>query len=215
MSSIVEQANAEADAVEAELGPDEELEADGEDEQEQEPEPETEALSQKQIEAMFKKLDSEADRHTKRVQELTGDSFADLLPCPRCHPSIPGFCGPPPPEGLPAEQIAAVDISMGRGGAAEYQMAPWAEMCATCAGLGSVLSGALTEHGRLIVCKACNGAGWVDKREPVQQQPQETLTLVQQPNQPVYPVSNDGPDRWDRPPGHPHYGIEPKYVVGN
>lgn len=215
MSAATEIANAEADEVEAELGPDEELEPDGEDEQE--PEPEEPQESEASMQARLKKISSqmygEDKRHEKRYAEILGDDFGMYAPCPLCQ--LAGFAFTYPPGSMPEEQRAAVAVVLGESGVSEYQAAPWAEQCSTCQGLGEVLSGSQTINGRLIVCKVCNGAGWVDKREPVAPLAAVPSYGTGQTPQPVYPVSPDGPDRWERPPGHVHYGIPPMYVTGN
>lgn len=215
MSAATDLANAEADAVEAELGPDEDLEADGEEEQEeQEPEPqESEESLQARLKKISGQMDGEDKRHEKRYSEILGDDFAMYAPCPLCQ--LAGYAFTYPPGTMPEEQRAAVAVVLGESGASEYKSAPWSEKCQVCDGLGEVLSGSQTINGRLVVCKVCNGGGWTEKREAPQ--PLAAVPELQTPGavQPVYPVSADGPDRWDRPPGHPHYGIEPRYVVGN
>lgn len=214
MSRVTEMAEAEADQVEAELGPDEELEPDGEEEAEEEEVVERE--SEEDMQARLKKISSQMDgedkRHEKRYREILGDDFGMYAPCPLCQ--LAGYAFTWPPGTMGEEQRAAVAIVLGESGATEYQPAPWAEKCTACDGLGEVLSGALTQHGRLITCRACESRGWVEKREPVVPLVSVPQLGAPQTPQPVYPISNDGPDRWDRPPGHPHYGIEPKYVVG-
>lgn len=215
MSAATDLANAEADAVEAELGPDEELEADGEQEQEEaqlEPQ-ESEESMQARLKKISSQMDGEDRRHEKRYAEILGDDFGMYAPCPLCQ--LAGFAFTYPPGTMPDEQRAAVAVVLGESGASEYKAAPWSEKCETCDGRGEVLSGAQTQHGMLITCRTCESAGWVEKREPAQPLAAVPPLGASQPAQPVYPVSNDGPDRWDRPPGHPHYGIEPKYVVGN
>lgn len=215
MSAATELANAEADQVEAELGPDEELEPDGEDEQEPEPEQpqESEASMQARLKRISSQMDGEDKRHEKRYREILGEDFGMYAPCPLCQ--IAGYAFTYPPGTMSEEQRAAVSIVLGETGATEYKPAPWAEKCVICDGLGEVLSGSQTQNGRLIVCKSCNGAGWTEKREAPAPLAAVPNLGLEQPVQPVYPISADGPDRWDRPPGHPHYGIEPRYVVGN
>lgn len=212
MSAATELANAEADAVEAELGPDEELEPDGE--QEAEPEPEPEPESEASIQAKLKRIsdqvDREDNRHEKRYAEILGDDFGMYAPCPLCQ--LAGYAFTYPPGTMPDEQRAAVALVLGETAGTEYQQAPWAETCLTCAGNGVVLSGAATEHGRLIPCRDCNGSGWREKLAPP---PTPIFQAVAQPPAPqpfVGPDPSLPGDKWGRQQGHPHYGIDPNLV---
>lgn len=212
MSAATEIANAEADAVEAELGPDEEREPDGEQETEPEPEPEPEdeASILRRIKDINEKVDREDERHVKRYREIMGDDFDQTYKeCPLCQ--LAGWAFPYEGQML-EDQRAAVSIVLGEGGGTDYQHAPWAETCITCQGNGEVLSGSNTQGGRLIVCRECNGQGWKEKIPPL---PTPALAAVPPPSA-LPPVQVGDPnatfDQWGREPSHPHFGMDPRYV---
>lgn len=213
MSAATEIANAEADAVEAELGPDEELDPDGEQESEPEvePEPEDEASILRRIKDVNDKVDREDERHVKRYREIFGDDFdATYKECPLCQ--LAGWAFPYEGQML-EDQRAAVGVVLGDAPKLEYKEAPFSQTCDMCDGLGNVLSGARTQHGELVVCRKCNGSGWIEK---VPALPTPTLTAVPAP-QPLPPVQVGDPnavyDQWGRSTDHKHFGMDPRYVT--
>lgn len=213
MSAATEIANAEADAVEAELGPDEELEPDGE--QEAEPEPEVEVEDEasilRRIKDINEKVDREDERHAKRYREIMGDDFDQTYKeCPLCQ--LAGWAFPYEGQML-EDQRAAVAIVLGEGAPQEYKEAPFSQTCDMCDGLGNVLSGAKTDHGRLVVCRKCNGSGWIEKIGPI---PTPALAAVPPPSA-LPPVQVGDPtavyDQWGRDTSHKHFGMDPRYVT--
>jgi hypothetical protein len=168
--------------------------------------------SQKEIEALNRKLDAEAERHAKRVAEIMGDDFALLVPSPIDW--TPGFIFGV--EGmLPApSQLEALDAILGRATAPDLKAAKDAQACEACNAIGDVLTGSRKEGQITKPCTSCGGTGWVPKlaeappSQIVSNVAMYTNTETNQPNQ--FQVA----DRWGRPVGHPHYGLEPAYVGG-
>jgi hypothetical protein len=151
-----------------EPAPDEEEEAHEAEEvegAEGEPEPEQpQALSPKQLEQAFGKLERETERHSKRVHEIVGDDSEMLVACPLCDPLIPGFIMPTPAT---PERFPAVRQFMGDAQPADYQQDPNTRTCKTCAGEGVVETGSRVESQRLLACTDCGGKGWQGQRAPI------------------------------------------------
>src|SRR5258708_23353922 len=163
MSTIKQMADQEADATEAELGPDEELEPDGEPDDEPETENEVADVQTPDFEKMFASLDKEATRHAKRVTELLGPELSEFTPCPLCHPSVPGLAGPVGPDGFDPERRIAVLIAMGEDAARKLKQAPEARMCEVCDGGGWCTTGAKPGAQPEKMCDTCQGNGWRTK----------------------------------------------------
>jgi hypothetical protein len=168
--------------------------------------------SQKEIEALNRKLDAEAERHAKRVAEIMGDDFALLVPSPIDW--TPGFIFGV--DGmLPApSQLEELDAILGRAAGPDLKAAKDAQACEACNAIGDVLTGSRKEGQVTKPCTSCGGTGWTPKL--AEAQPPLVVTNIEaytngavaQPNQ--FPVA----DRWGRPAGHPHYGLEPAFVGG-
>jgi hypothetical protein len=212
MSAATEIANAEADKVEAELGPDEELDPDGETDEEPEPEPEgeSEASIQARIKKISDQVDREDERHVKRYREIFGEEFdSTYKECPLCQLAGWAF---PYDGNMPEEQRQVVALVIGEDGGTDYKEAQFSQTCDACDGLGQVLSGAKTPHGQLVVCRKCTGNGWIEKLPaPI------SLVPPAAPSPPpgvpfAGPDPSLAPDQWGRQQGHPHYGIDPNLV---
>lgn len=231
--SIMEQVEAEALAAEAEfpedVSPDEIRAADDEaaqNEAEPEPEPVPELPSDKQMEAIGKKLDAEADRHKKRVAEIVGDQMADLAPCPLC--VIDGFVmSEAPPEFDPMQRLAVL-TAMGDAAPPKLKQHPNLFECELCDGQGDLLTGSKRTTAQLAECPDCGGKGYRDKTIVQAQQdargytPQPPVVVPpltygangSGPTQPTvtqgaytFPlISGGAPDPLGRLAGHPLWG---------
>lgn len=96
----------------------------------------------------------------------------------------------------------------------EYLPAPDKAECPECAGLGMVLTGAKTEHGRVAPCSKCSGNGWVMVIRPEAPGP-PAFGTPPPPVAPSYAEGNGlGPDAWGRPYGHQHWGVAPASIPG-
>lgn len=213
MSAATDLANEEADRVEAELGPDEELEPEGEPEPEEEPEaeaaPEVEPSSPAAVEQSFKELAASEKSHRTRVARIMGQDFGDVELCPLCATFTAGFVLPY--AALTADESLKTAVRRLNGDApqAELQAAKNAQRCPDCDGWGDVLTGAQIERGRIIPCLKCNGTGHVAKlyvpEQPVA--PAEPYPGAADP--PVNPPPGGNPDGYGRPAGHRHWGVDP------
>lgn len=229
MSSIVERANAEADAAELENPDSEEAAEAAEDEAAAAPEPEPapEPSSQKQIEEYERKVKGEATRHENALAKLHPDDWESYAMCPLCVGD--GFLTPIPPGELPDVLWEAITVMAGRFDTGELEEAPYAEQCPTCKGKGQLTTHSLREQQKVQDCRTCMGFGWLDTGTPAPGMPQAPNAKKNPPAPPVLvgapsglapaadpypdygmefvPFPGGVPDEYQRPAGHPRWGL--------
>lgn len=149
-----EPAEPDAEPVEP-IEPDEPQEPAGEPGEPAAPAPD--ALTEKDYEAIGKKLDAETKRHVERVAAICGPNFAYLTPCELCEPNMPGFRLP---KVLDEETKAAVRYAIGDRQPENWQADQYSRECEACAGLGEVLTGSKVTGQSTLVCLICGGKGW-------------------------------------------------------
>lgn len=221
---------AEQGEPEPEPEPDEDGDEDS-DEPEPEPEPTGRALSERDIERINKRLESAATANEKRLRDILGADFDVYLPCPLC--AIPGFAYQPGTLEYEPLHRAAIMAALGDSPEVEYQPDPKTQACPACDGLGDVRTGSKREAAALKGCDSCGGTGWVPKLDETQRyttaggvvyNPQFGGSLLDVPPTtldhgapyPGYgvaflPVPGGSPDGFNRPAGHPHYGMPREY----
>jgi len=212
MSSIVERANAEADAAEAEH-PDEEVAEPIEGEEvEAEAEVDAEPSSQFSMEEATRKLAASEKSHRTRVATIMGEDLNEVEVCPLCATFTAGFV-------LPYAALTA-DVSLkdavrrlnGDAAQPELQSAKNAQRCPDCDGWGDVLTGAQIERGRIIPCLKCNGTGHVAKLYVPDQTAANTEPYPGSGEKIVNPPPGGVSDGYGRPAGHPHWGVDPATI---
>lgn len=210
----------EAEAAAAAI-PDAELEPDGDDGDDgdddggdgQDEAPAAEqrpAMSQADVEKRMGQLDNEAARHAKRVAEIMGDDFGDLIPNP-CD-WTPGFLVNPQLAPIPAEVLAAFDAIVGRGSAGDLEKDPTKERCNLCKGKGMLRTDSFVENQDKLPCGRCFGKGWREVTTEAAAVPQPLVVVGGNGGQPSFSGAPVAADRWGRPFGHPHYNIDPASV---
>lgn len=105
------------------------------------PEAPPEAATGEPTQKQWTQLAAETERHTKRVQSIMGayvDGFEECGPCGGVGLVPPG---PPPAEMKPHE---------------------WFKACATCDGIGEVLTGSLRPGQEARNCPTCLGRGYLE-----------------------------------------------------
>ena len=190
MSRVTDLARAEADAIEA--VEEEENPTEPEPEPEPEPTPEPEPEPPPDVGKMQKAIERVHGNYEAALKKVPGLMFDAYQPCENC--GSMGYV-------LPSDQPEF-----------EYQRAPDKDTCPECAGAGLVISGARNENHALEQCSKCNGNGWVTIARPEPVRYAETTGVPA----PTMLDQNGGPqpvnDAWDRPWGHPHYGVPPAMV---
>lgn len=229
MSAATDLANAEADRVEAENPDSEEAAeaADAEPQPEVETEPEQEPSSHALVEELDRKARSEATRHENALAKLHPDDWDQYTMCPLCIGD--GYLLPIPPGQQPDEIWEAVQVLSGHQETGELRHAPYGETCDMCAGYGVVDVGARNPANASLPCRQCSGYGWLDtgpwplgispgpnaKKMPppdaalyaVPSVPAVPQTPWPDYDMPMIPLPGGAPDSWNRPAGHPRWGM--------
>lgn len=166
--------------------------------------------SQAEIEARQEKLEREADRHAKRVAEIMGDDFGELIPNP-CD-WTPGYLVNPALAPIPPDVLAAFDEIVGRGDRAALLEATDAQACDACNALGQVLTGSKVPGQETKPCGSCQGSGWRHKMSAAPPAPTYDFSQNAGAAQPPPPNVVQVADAYGRPVGHPHYGMNPAAI---
>jgi hypothetical protein len=207
------------DDLAAEMTPDDtdELEAEEEEEHARDSDARQEASaeqsaarSQKEIDALTRKLEAEAERHTKRVRELMGEDFAFLVPNPTDW--TPGFIFNVPEMHPTPDQVAALDALLGRESEEDFLDAEDAEACDKCNARGQTKTGSQVAGQKTKPCAKCSGTGWVQKFLPLAPPPAQPQTYSYANGTQLTPETYQVKDSWGRSVGHPHFGLEPASV---
>lgn len=220
--ALIEAENGEVvDSETGELHPDEvavldgitpdEPEGDMSPETEPEPEPEpAPVVTEKQVEKAFAQLDKAAGSYMGKAVSLIEDLDTGLDKCPCCQ--YPGLVFPY--QGDASDDVIRRQLTEAYFGvvADEFEADPGYVICDACKGQGYRVTPSRIPGNRKIMCTVCNGQG---HREVAQLQAQNVVrngSLVAVPIAEGAWQSLPTPDSWGRPPGHPHYGIEPAAV---
>ena len=159
------------------LHPDEDGDGDGSDDGETETETvenyapgvaEARLRSEREAEALGKKLDAERKRHGRRVMELLGDDLGGHIPCPTCMDGIDGFIVSPEFAPLDTEQRNRMMQVLGLDDWGQMSTADWAQVCGTCQGFGKIKTGSHVPGREVIDCEDCQGAGYQNTRKRAQ-----------------------------------------------
>lgn len=188
---------------------------------EDEPEAEVEAapptageLSEKDFEKLDKALTAEDKRHQNALGKAYGESWPEHVRCAMCDGI--GFMSPEAARALTTAQweqllqVAAMLVTEDYIEDSNYQM------CENCAGKGQTRSGATNADHYLKLCDGCSGNGYVQR---VPQAPAFTMPAPLTNGTESVAASNPSygspapDDPWGRHAGHPHYGIDPNYVI--
>ena len=116
------------------------------------------ALSEKEIERVYQKMDAESVRHAKRVAEIMGDDFGTAEVCPLCSHFAPGFIGLVP---APDAALELLRPALGLPDVSNLERDPQAHACETCDGKGQTLTGSRVPNQETRTCPTCMGRGWV------------------------------------------------------
>ena len=122
-------------------------------------------LSEREAEALGKKLDAERKRHGKRVMELLGNDLGGHIPCPTCMDGIDGFIVSPEFAPLDPEQRNRMMQILGLDDWEHMPTADWAVQCETCQGVGKVKTGSHVPGRETTGCDDCGEAGWRNTRK--------------------------------------------------
>jgi ribosome-binding protein aMBF1 (putative translation factor) len=125
-------------------------------------------LSEREAEALGKKIDAERKRHGKRVMELLGDDLGGHIPCPTCMDGIDGFIISPEYAPLGPDQRERMLEILGLDDWESMPSASWAAKCETCDGFGKIKTGSKVQGREVTGCEDCAETGWRNLRMPAQ-----------------------------------------------
>jgi hypothetical protein len=131
-------------------------------------------------------LANEAQRHYKRVLEITGEDAEALHPCELCSPLLAGWRE----DAAPAEAtVQAVRVVIGLPDVSNFRASATERACDDCGGLGKVRTGSSVPGRETATCDACGGNGYVPSR------PRQNTETAAAPA--VENGSSDAPDYGD------------------
>ena len=212
MSSIAEKARLEADEVEAAEA--EAAEAGELDENETTTDDDADTEDAPLSEADLRKAERAIEAQQKKLAGILGEGMVahECLVCQGL-----GFVPAVPDAGafavvVDADGAAALQWSQPGDPPPFLRVAPDKERCPECDGYGETVTGSRSPHALTAPCGKCSGNGWIirarDAGLPVLP-PSNTSTVSAVANGSSQQVPADA---WDRPYGHPHYGIPPSMV---
>jgi hypothetical protein len=159
------------------------------------------------------KREQQAKSQARNVERLADEYGQDVMPCPLCERvDIAPLIVSKMVE-MPAEGWAALAQMGGVEPEPEHAEAEGVVMCDRCNGWGELDYPTRNPHMARQTCPKCQGNGYT-----LEAQEQTTVVpIAPMPSfpTPAPPVSGfaGGNDSWGRPPGHPHYGLDPAAVM--
>ncbi len=167
-------------------------------------------ITEQEAEREFKKVEQAAQRYLKTAMPITARLGMPVEPCPLC--TFPGLAIPRDPNEVTSDVEAAVLRLIGKTAPQAFNDAPDYERCDVCDGWGEVLTGAQKEISRTAVCNACGGKGFKGKLMAVPALPAPAPMPYPGQSVPFISAPSGIPDQWNRPAGHPHWGLDPASV---
>jgi len=166
--------------------------------------------SQKEIDEVQDKLKAEAKRHSNAVAKIMGEDFGFLVPNPTDW--TPGFIFNVPEMHPAPEALHELHALLRAPEQIELRPATDAEACPDCNALGEVLTGSKKPGQETKPCPGCGGTGWKPKLAVAPTQTQVYDFTGNGGTQGGAPNQIQVADRFGRPFGHPHYGLDPAQV---
>lgn len=154
------------------------------------------------VEQASKKLENEAGRHARRVEEIMGPDYEALTACELCWNLAPGFRWDKMPDD---DTIARVRVAIGLPDVSTFAPSATERQCDDCRGLGKVRTGSTVSGQETASCDACGGKGYVGTRPRQNQSGAEASEAQAVPG--VTPPIDDGikRDMFGTPEGDPDY----------
>lgn len=121
----------------------------------------------------FQRLEAEAERHAKRLQEIMGEDAAALVQCELCTPNIPGWRFPVSPS---EDTINRVRVVLGLPDLTTFEPSQWEAVCPVCKGRTRVKTGSLDPKYETKACDECEGRGYVSTRPRRQEEQPVPIT---------------------------------------
>ena len=212
MSKLAELANEEALPDEEEAAEEEEATPTPEPEPEpaEEPPPEPGGLNEGEAEREFKKLEKLAQTYLTKAVAIADKLGIPYQVCPL--DAFPGLAIPRHANEVTSDIEAAVLGLIGKNPTPDLKIASDYARCEACDGWGEVLTGVQKEISRAATCNACGGKGFKTVFAPLPVSPPNGQAPYPGATQPYTPLPQGIPDAWQRPAGHPHWGLDPREI---
>lgn len=192
----------------------------GEAEAEAEPSGAAGAVGEKELERMFKRVETANATYARKVGDILGDEAQVLETCPRCAAPFLGLIWPPLMKPVSADVKSAVLVSVGEQPPMATNPDPYSRRCDVCDGSGVTDSGSRRAEEKGLKCLPCNGRGWLPVGDERRVGRSDIAPVAQANGQTdVVPLAvtatEAAPDEdlWGRRAGDPNYGVHPMYVA--
>lgn len=119
-------------------------------------EPQPEGLTEKELESRMKRIGGYFTTYTRKLDELLGEDFLVMEPCPLCTTAVPGFVFP---GVAPEDVVVQVLPKVGLGGLLELEPDPTSRKCPVCNGRGQLKTESFVPGNETRKCAKCNGSG--------------------------------------------------------
>ena len=159
------------------------------------------------------KREEQTAEQAKNVKKLADKYRQDVAPCPVCDRVEIAPILVAKILAVPAEGWAQMAQMGGTEPEPPRKMAKGVIGCEACNTYGTLDYPTLSEHMKEQTCPVCAGNGYV----PETQEQQTVVSIQPLPSFPTAQVPGavalTGNDQWGRPPGHPHYNLDPAAVM--
>jgi hypothetical protein len=149
-----------------------------------------------------KKVARAAQTYWNKVREQYGGDLGGFHECPLCVGYPPGLYWP---SELPAEKAAALKTILGQPALENYKRANAYGVCATCDGLGTVLTGSMVPAHMTHQCVDCTGRGYIAHEAKWEGPARSPILDAPVNGGEEAPAEAPAFDPWGRPHGDPDY----------
>lgn len=160
------------------------------------------AQSEAEMMAANKKVAKSAQTYWESVRRNYGDDLGGFHECPLCVGYPPGLFFP---SELPPEKVAALKTLLGMPSMDNYKRANAYGVCATCDGLGTVLTGSMVPAHMTHRCVDCDGKGYIAHDAKWDSPTKAPILSAPANGGETEPVEAPDFDPWGRPKGDPDY----------
>lgn len=173
-------------------------------------EPAEPQMTEQEAEREFKKIEQAAQRYLKSAMPIAAKLGMPVEPCPLC--TFPGLALPRTANEVGSDVEGAVLRLIGKNAPQEFKETTQYHRCEQCDGWGEVLTGAQKEISRTAPCGPCGGKGYLMGAIIVPPTPAANGTPFPGAGVAFQPLPAGLLDQWNRPAGHPHWGLDPASI---
>jgi len=150
-------------------------------------------------EAIFKKIGTAFTAYTRKVGDALGDEATNIIPCPVCSETIPGFVDQRAVGQFPDDVRRQVMRFLGFATEQDYEPSQTQRRCGECAGKGQVTTGSTVPNHETVACPTCKGYGYVPPPGAGQVEAGAAPVVPFAPTAPVPVAPQEDVDEWGEP----------------